>query len=139
MSTKKLFIGGIVGGIVYYLLDWLVYGKLMTDWFIKHPGITSGYMRSNNAIMSLMLYLVIGNLASGFLLSYVFAKSKVNSLGAGLVAGGIIGFLSSAAFDSIQFATTTLISRQYALADILCFTIISAIAGALVAAFSPKG
>jgi len=133
MNTKKFFIGGIVGGIIYLLLGWLAYGKLLVDYFSKHHGITSGFMRDPTA-MPFLAYLILGNLLSGFLLAYVFAKATVNSFGSGLVAGGIIGFLVSSGYDCINYATTTLMSRPEILADVITYTIISAITGAIIGA-----
>jgi hypothetical protein len=132
MNIKKLLIGGIVGGIVYFFLGWLAYGKLLADYFSKHPGLVMGINRSQ----PILLYLVIGNLLSGFLLSYVFVKSKVSTLGAGLVTGGIIGFLLTSATDSIVYATMLVFSRSAILADVITFTTLSAITGAIIGAIS---
>jgi hypothetical protein len=135
MNAKKLLIGGIVGGIVYFLLGWLTYGKLLMSYFKDHPGLSVGYDRA----MPLFLYLIIGNLLQGFLLSYVFVKGKISSFGSGFVAGGVIGFLGGSAFDSIMYATTTLMSRTAVAADVIAFTIMSAITGAIVAVASGTG
>ena len=90
MNAKKLLIGGIVGGTVYFLLGWLAYGKLLVGYFNDHPGLTAGYNRPE----PIFLYLGIGNLLWGFLLSYVFVKGRISSFGDGMITGGIIGFLS---------------------------------------------
>ena len=100
----------------------------------KHSGPTTGWSRQQPE----MLYLVIGNLLSGFLLAYIFVKANISSLSAGLVTGGIVGLLSSAAIDSIMFATTTLMSRTGIAADVVTFAIISAITGAVIAVVSGK-
>jgi hypothetical protein len=134
MNSKKLIIGGIVGAIVYFLLGWLAYGKLLMDYFSKHAGTA----RDVNRAEPMFLYLIIGNLLMGFLLSYIFVKAKISSLGNGLVTGAVVGFLMSSSTDSIVFATTTVMSRQGILADVIAFTIMSAITGAIVAAVSGK-
>jgi len=32
MNTRKFLIAGISGGIVYFLLGWLIYGMLLNDY-----------------------------------------------------------------------------------------------------------
>ena len=138
MNIKKLFIGAITGGIVYFFLGWLAYGKLLVDYFNKHHGLTTGYMR-DPAVMPLPVYLVLGNLLMGFLLTYIFLKAKVSSFGNGFVTGGIIGFLMTGAADLVMYSTTTLMSRQGVLADVIAFTVMSAIAGAITGAVIGSG
>jgi hypothetical protein len=131
MNTKKLFAGGITGGIVYFILGYLVYGKLLMDYFTQHHGMTTGFMR-NPLAMPLIIYLLVGNLLGGLLLTYIFLKANVASFGSGLVTGGIIGFLVVGSGDCINYATTTLMSEHGMLADIVAGTIMSAITGAII-------
>lgn len=128
MDIKKLLFGGIVGGLLYFLLGWLVYGMLLMDFMKNHPGITANIDR----VEPVMLYLIIGNLAMGFMLAYVFVKSNISSLAGGLVTGGIIGLLVCVGVDSVIYATTTIASRTGIAADVAAFTVISAITGACV-------
>jgi hypothetical protein len=134
MNTKKLLIGGIVGGIVYLLLGWLAYGKFLMDYFTAHS--PKDFYRAQ----PMFVYLIIGNLLTGFLLSYVFVKGKINSLSAGLFAGGVIGFLMASATDSIVYATAaSTMGRTGIAVDVITFTIISAITGAIIGAISGGG
>ena len=130
MDIKKWFIGGITGGILYFFLGWLVYGILLTDFMAKHPGLTGNIERAEADM--LYLYLIIGNLALGFLLAYIFVKSNTNSLTAGLVTGGVFGLLLSVSYDSMMYATTTIVSKTAMAADVAAMTVMSAIVGAIV-------
>jgi hypothetical protein len=134
MNTKKLFIGGIVGAIVYFLLGYLIYGKLLMSYFMEHHGLTT----DANRAQPIFLYLGIGNLLMGFLLSYIFVKGKVSSFGGGFVTGGIVGLLMASSTDSIVYATSTVMSKSGIVADVIAFTVISAITGAIIAAVSGK-
>ena len=137
MNTKNCIIGGIVGGIVYFLLGWLFYGNLLTQYFHDHMGSATGVEKP----MDQMVWwaLIAGNIVSGFLLAYVFSKSGVATLSSGLITGGILGLLMSASFDLIMFATTNITSKHAMLADIATFTVMSAITGAIVAAIMGMG
>src|ERR1043165_5437186 len=40
MKNNKFWIGGIVGGVLYFLLGWLIYGKLLMEYMNAHSGIS---------------------------------------------------------------------------------------------------
>ena len=130
MDIKKLLMGGIVGGILYFGLGYLVYGNLLMNFMKDHPGTATGVDRAMEDFD--FLYLAIGNLAMGFLLAYVFVKGNVNSLANGLITGGIVGLLMCVGIDSIMYGVTNIISKTAMAADIAAFTVISAIVGAVV-------
>jgi hypothetical protein len=128
MDIKKLIIGGVTGGILLFLLGWLIYGNLLVDYMKTHSGTVPGVDRTE----MLFMYLVVGNLLSGLLLAYIFIKAKVNSLSDGLVTAGIVGLLMTASFDAVMYATTNITSKKMILADVIAFTIMMAITGAIV-------
>ena len=136
MNTKKFLIGGIVGGVVYFLLGWLFYSNLLAQYFHDHPGTVIADKPMDQFIW---WALILGNLLSGFLLAYVFSKSGVSSLSSGLITGGILGFLMSSSYDLIMYATTNITSKHAMLADVATFTVISAITGAVVGAVMGMG
>ncbi len=128
MDFKKLFLGGITGGIAYFLLGWLIYRMLLANFMTSHPGTIGNIERGQPDFM----YLIIGNLAMGFLMAYIFVKGNVSSLGGGLITGGIVGLLASVGFDSMMYATSNIISKTAMAADVAAMTVISAIVGAIV-------
>ncbi len=131
MNTNKFLLSGIAGAVAYFLLGWLAYGMLLMDFFTKHAGPAIGVSRA--AENMLYLYLILGNLLFGFLLAYIFSKAAVVTVSNGLVTGAIVGFLACASFGCISYATTWVSSRTSVVADVATFTVISAIAGAVVA------
>ena len=130
MDIKKLLTGGLVGGILFFGLGYLIYGNLLTSFMQNHPGTATGVDRAMDDIQ--FLYLAIGNLAMGFLLAYIFVKSNVNSLGSGLVTGGVVGALVSVGVDCTMYATTHVISKTAMAADVAAMTVMCAIVGAVV-------
>jgi hypothetical protein len=131
MNTNKFLLSGIAGTVVYFLLGWLAYGVLLMDFFIKHAGPAIGVNRA--AENMLYLYIILGNLLFGFLLAYIFSKAAIVTASKGLVTGAIVGFLTTASFGCISYATTWVSSRTSVVADVATFTVMSAIAGAVVA------
>lgn len=132
MNTKNFLIGGIVGGVIFFLLGWLFYGNLLAQYFHDHPGTATNVERAMDQFQ--WWALILGNLFSGFLLAYIFSKAGVSTLSAGLVTGAIIGFLMSSSIDLIMYATTNISSKRAMVADIATFTVMSAIAGAVIGA-----
>lgn len=128
MDIKKLAIGGIVGGILFFLLGWLIYGMLLMDFMKNHPGVVSGYNKAEPD----MLYLAIGNLISGLLMAYIFTRAGVNTLMSGLITGLVVGLLMATSMDCIMYATTNLVSKNMMMADVLASTAMSAVTGAVV-------
>lgn len=128
MSIKKLAVGGIVGGVIFFFLGWLLYGMLLVDFMKSHPGVVSGYEKE----MPDMLYLAIGNLASGLLMAYVFIKANVNTLMGGLIMATIMGLLMAVSFDCMMYGTTNLLSKKAIMADVLAATAMFAVTGAVV-------
>lgn len=130
MDIKKLLTGGIVGGILYFFLGWLIYGILLADFMQTHPGTVSGIERAPDDMQ--YLYLAIGNLAMGFLLAYIFVKGNVNSMGSGFITGGIVGALVSIGVDCVMYATTNIASKTAMAADVAAMTIMTAVVGGIV-------
>lgn len=95
----------------------------------NHPGEAGDFGRAE----PLFMYLIIGNLAQGFLLSYVFIKSDVKSAAGGFVTGGIVGLLITVALDCIMYATTTIGSKTAMAADVVAATVMTAIVGVIIA------
>ena len=130
MSNTKLIVCTIAGGVVFFLLSWLIYGNLLIS-FMYHNTGKAGH-RINRKEME-FLYLIAGNLLQGLLFAFIFIKGNVNTWIAGLIRGGIIGFLMVASIDAVTYGTTFILSKKGMLADVLAFTVISAIAGAVIA------
>jgi hypothetical protein len=134
MNIKKLTVGGIVAGIIFFFLGWLIYGILLMDFMKAHPGTMGGYDKAAPD----MLWLVIGNLLSGFLMAYIFTKANVNTLMSGLIVGATVGVLMSASYDCMNYGLTNLLSKKMMMADVLAAAVLSGITGAITGAVMGK-
>ena len=131
MNTNKFILSGIAGGVAVFLLGYLIYGLLLMNFMAAHAGPATGVARDQSHL--LFPYLLLGNVLYGFLLAYIFGKAGIATLSKGLVAGAIIGFLTTASYGLATYATTWMISRTYLAADTAAYTVISGLAGAVVA------
>ena len=130
MDFKKLFIGGIVGGILYFLLGWLVYGKLMAGFFADHPGEVAMVQRAQNEMQ--FLYIALGSLLQGFLLAFIFVKANVRGAVSGFITGGVIGGLGAAGMDCIMYGTSKMVSKMAMAGDVVAAAVMAAVIGAIV-------
>ncbi len=72
MDTQKFTIGTLVGGIVYFLLGYLVYGLLLAGFFQSHSVAVAGSMKKMEEFV--WWALILGNFAGAALLTYIFLK-----------------------------------------------------------------
>jgi hypothetical protein len=128
MNSQKFIVGGIVGGIVYFILGWLIFGMLLKDFMASNA--SSGTMRADADIV--WWALIVGNLCLGFLLAYVIGKSGA-SAGKGAAVGFVLGLLVSLGYDLIMYATSTVMtSLKGVAADVAATVVMSTITGAVV-------
>jgi len=120
MKIKNFLIAGIVGGIIDFLLGWLLYGILFRDQF---PGE-----------MPNMLFIFLGCMTFGFFVAYIFTKwASITNFTTGMRAGAVIGLFT--ALMSNFFMRSNSLNVDYAnmLLDIAITLVMGAIVGASVA------
>jgi len=130
MSSKKFLIGGLAGGVVFFLLGWLLYGMLLMDFMMQHSNTASGVFRSETEMI--WWAMVVGNLGLGFLLSYVLNKANVTGAMAGATTGAVVMLLLSVSMNCIMYAQLNLWDTTSIVVDILVSAVIGAIVGAVI-------
>ncbi len=129
MNTKTI-VAGLLAGVAYFLLGWLMYGELLESTFASMQGTATGVMRAEADMV--WWALILGNLSMGFTLAYVFGTwAGVSSAAGGIKAGAMLGFLISLGWDMTFFATSNITQLNGAILDIVVYTIMSGIAGAI--------
>ncbi len=131
MDSKKFFIGTLVGGIALFFLGYLFYGLLLMNFFIQHSHAPAG---TDKAMGDFIWWaLILGNLFTGALLTYVILKSgNVNSFGSS--SGAAVGLFMELGFDLIRYATENSSDLTGVCADVVVFTVMAAIAGGIIGA-----
>lgn len=129
MDTKKLLMGTVVGGITYFILGWLIYGMALMSTMAEHSN--PACMRAETDMV--WWALIVGNIGFGALLTFVFLKSGVNSVGVGVQTGATVALLLSVSIDLIMFATTTLMTDMTGIViDVVASTVMGALAGGAI-------
>jgi uncharacterized membrane protein len=82
--------------------------------------------------MGTMHFLVIGNLLSGLFLAYVFSKwANISTLMGGAKGGAVIGSFFASSFDLTMLGTSNIMTLQGVIIDIVVYTFMAAVAGAV--------
>ena len=134
MENKQIMIGGLIGFVVTFILGYLFYGVLLSDFFSSNAGSATGVMRAEDDMQ--WLPLILGHVALGFLLAIILGRwANISTFKSGFMAGALIGFLVSAAHNLIMYATTNISNLNGALADIVVSTVILGIGAGVVAVY----
>lgn len=128
MDVKKFIIGGIVGGIVDYLLGWLFWGKLFKDNFPMPEGSQMN-----------MLFIFLGCMTFGFFISFVFNQWANISTAVGGAKGGAIFALLLGLFSNFFGHSMELEPPMNMMAlDIVLMIVCGAIVGAVIGLINGK-
>ncbi len=120
MNAKNFIIGGIVGGIVDFLLGWVFYGMLFT----------SIYPENENTKLE---FIFLGCMTFGFLISLIFTKwAGITSLMSGLKAGAVIGLLYGLSMNFFMYSSQP-VNYQLLGLDTIVNVLMGAGVGAIVA------
>src|SRR5574338_258604 len=126
MNSNKFFLGGIVGGVVYFVLGYLFYGLLLKSFFDAN---------ATPVDMSKMVWwaLIVANLLAGFLFSYIIGKANATGMGSAAGIGFVAGLLMALSFDLMSYSMGNGMANLKAIAvDAITGAVMSAIAGAAI-------
>jgi hypothetical protein len=127
---KKILIAGILGGVLFFLLGWLVYGILLMDFMSANSGMAASLQKKTPD----MLPLVVANLAWGFLFALILGKWSTGlAVAQGALRGAVVGLLVALTVDLTMYATTTVLTVRCLAVDIAAMTVIATIGGAGIA------
>jgi len=124
--NMKILKGTLVGGIVFFLLGWLVYGMLLADF------MASNYNQCPNRPQAEMIWwsMILSNIIYGYFLTMILKWNGVKSLIDGLKTSAMVGLLYAAIIDLSFYAMTTMFNNIGALiVDLIVSTVLTAIMG----------
>lgn len=129
MTTQRLVLSTLVGGLVSFVLGGVIYGVGLAGFFEQHLGSASGVMRDPMVFWALAL----SELAGAALLTLVIGSwARVAGAAAGARLGAIVGLLVSIFFDFNIYGTTHVFDLTAALVDPVIGAARFAVTGAVI-------
>lgn len=126
--NSKTIIGGIIAGLVSFLVGWLIYGILLRQYYADHSFQYAGLMKDPPVIWAI----AIANLCWGFGTAFIFNIGSVNTVPRGVVIGGFLSGILTAGFDIMMYAQMNLFGLRMTAIDIVVSTVMGAIVGAVL-------
>jgi hypothetical protein len=131
MDAKKRIMATLAGFVVYFMLGFLLYGVLLSDFMGANTGSATGVMRTDDDMQ--WWALIAGNVVQAYLLVYIFGNwAKITTLGDGLKAGAIIGFIMSLGFGLNMYGTTNISNLTATLVDPIVMTVMMGASGGAI-------
>ncbi|HAQ21440.1 MAG TPA: hypothetical protein DCR40_19750 [Prolixibacteraceae bacterium] len=127
--NMKILKGTVIGGIVYFLLGWLVYGILLADFSLAN------YNQCAMRPMTDMIWwaMIVSNLVYALFLTLVLKWSGASGWMDGLKTGALFGLLFVLAIDLSFYSMTTMFNSVGAmLIDMVVSTVMAAIIGTVI-------
>ncbi len=133
--NNRVLAGGVIGGIAFFFLGYLVYGMALASMWEENS------MQGLNRPMEEMqwAFLILGNLFFGFLLAYVLDKANALTFGSGATVGMITGLLVGLAVNFTMYGTSNAHTLTAHFADIVALTIMSAVVGGIIGWWYGRG
>ena len=133
--NNRVLVGGLIGGLVFFLLGYLIYGIALASVFAENT--LEGVARNMDDFQ--WAFLILGNFFFGFLLAYVLDKANTLSFSSGATVAAVVGLLVGLAVNFTMYGTTHTHTLTAHFADIIGVTIISAVAGGIIGWWYGRG
>jgi hypothetical protein len=129
MNTKMI-VAGLLGGVAFFLLGWLIWGMLLMDIMAQYSNTAC---QKPEAEMN-MVYMVVANLLWGYVFAYILSNwNGAKTFSSGAVPGAIISIVIGVAFDLYTLALTTMMTSTTPIFyNIVANAVVGALVGGLV-------
>ena len=128
MKTKNFLVSGISGGVVDFLLGWLIYGMLFKDTFPPMEEHSNTY-----------IFIFLGCITFGLFIAYIFTKwAQITTAATGAKAGAVIGLFIGLFYHFFDMAGNAEASMQLVALDVVIGLVMASIVGAVVGAVNGK-
>lgn len=135
MNNRSL-IGGLIGGVVFFILGFLVYGMALRGMMAEN--MMAGLGRNEDEMQ--WLFLILGNLFFGFFIAYILDKANAVSFTSGATISAVAGFLISLGMNLTSYATSHMYTTMTGVfVDVIAVTFMCAIVGGVIGAYYGRG
>ena len=125
----KILKGTLIGGILFFLLGWLVWGVLLSGYMAEN--VNAAFNRPENEMI--WWALIVSNLLIGLLMTLILKWAGVNSVNSALKTGAIFGLLYALSIDLSMYSMTNAISNiMVIVVDAIVYTVLMAAVSAAI-------
>jgi hypothetical protein len=130
MTDKKLAFATLAGASAGFLMEVLLYGVLLADFFAANAGSASGVNREEPNL----LIMALGQIPLALLLALFISRwGNSPSMASGIRLGAMFGLLLELGVDLTMYSTTNIANLTATLVDPLVTLVQGAVTGAVVA------
>ncbi len=135
MDIKRLVIGTVAGGIALFILGYVIWNMLFTDFFAANAGSATGVVKDPQVMWAI----AVGTLSYAALITLAIGtRAGSATIVEGLKIGAIVGGLMWFGADMIIYGVWSVSNLTAAIADSLLELIRAGISGAVIAAVLGK-
>lgn len=132
----KILLATLLGGVVMFLLGWLVFGILLMDYYTANTTHYDGLMKE----MPNLGLIFLANLLMAFLYAFIFQRwAGIRTFVGGLNGGMIIGLLFTLIMDLMFISGMNLYPASLIVVDVIVNTIMAGIVGGVIGWFLGTG
>ena len=130
MDAKRLLTGTVVGGIVMFILGYLIFQTLFAGFYEANAGTATGVARDAR----LLLPWILGTLSLAALVTLAIGWSGASSVTEGFKIGATVGFLIWLGIDLLFYSRTHLQTLTISLVDPVLEIVRTGLGGVAIAA-----
>ncbi len=131
MNSNKILVAGVIGGVVAFILGYLLYGMALNGFFAENGGTATGVNREPEEMV--WWAMIVGHLAFGFLLALIYGRwASISTAVTGAKAGAVIGALMGL-IGFIDYGVSNVANLTAVCVNVVVMAVITAIVGAAVA------
>ena len=135
MTTKQQVVGTIAGGIVLYVLGYILFDMLLGDFYKANAGSATGVSRDPQIVWAV----AVGALAYAALMLFALkSQAGLVSVTSGMKTGATVGFLIWLCADFTFYGVTNMNNLTLTIVDPLVEIVRGGITGAVLGALLPK-
>src|SRR5262249_20764356 len=130
MDAKRFVVGTLVGGVVIFVVGYLIFTVIFGSFYAANAGSATGVDRSS----VLMWAVALGSFAYAALVIYAMGNRGGSfSIGAGIKIGAIVGFLLWLSADFTLYGLTNIANLTRTIVDPLFEIVHGGIGGFFIA------
>lgn len=131
----KTLIAGLIAFAISFLMGWLIFGYILTEFFTNYSNHFNGLLKEP----FVMWAMVVSNLTYGLLIAYVFDLAAVKTVAKGAMVAMVLSALLSLSFDMFTFSQMNLIGYRVMTANLIVNAAIGALIGAVLGWWMGRG